>query len=94
MTEPDFKANVTSDVFWLRTIYTVIYFFVLKIMDFILIILVLTQWLLRLFTGKNNRSLQSFSWSLGVYYREVTHYLTGCSETKPFPFREWPERQD
>jgi len=90
MSQPNFKSSATSDVFWLRTIYTVIFLLVAKTLDLLLITITLTQWLFRLFSGDNQKTLKNFSFSLGMYYQQVTHYLTGCSEEKPFPFKEWP----
>jgi len=93
MNQTDFKSSATSDTFWLRTAYTVIYLIVAKFLDVMLISLTLIQWLFRLTTSNNNIALGNFSYSLGIYYQQVTHYLTGCSEEKPFPFKEWPEHR-
>lgn len=90
MNQPDFKSTATSDIFWLRTIYTIVYLMVAKVLGLLLIAITLIQWLFRLFNGDNQKTLKSFSFSLGIYYQQVTHYLTGCSDDKPFPFKEWP----
>lgn len=93
MSQTDFKKTVASDAFWLQTVYIVLFLMVARLLDVLLVSLALIQWLFRLLTRGNNEFLSSFSYSLGVYYQQVTHYLTGCSDIKPFPFREWPDHQ-
>lgn len=92
MSQTEFKKTVSSDAFWLHSIYIALFLMVSRVLDLLLLSLTLIQWLFRLLTGSNNRFLNEFCFSLGAYYQQITHYLTGCSDTKPFPFREWPER--
>ncbi|MDP2608516.1 MULTISPECIES: DUF4389 domain-containing protein [unclassified Oceanobacter] len=90
MSDVNFKTNVTSDAFWLRTIYTVIFIFVIRMLDLVLLLSTLVQWVSRLLTGRPQKELGKFCQSLGIYYQQVVYYLTGCNDDKPFPFREWP----
>jgi hypothetical protein len=90
MSDANFKTNVTSDAFWLRTIYTVIFIVVIRLLDLVLLLSTLVQWVSRLLTGHPHKELGGFCQALGIYYQQVVHYLTGCSDEKPFPFREWP----
>ena len=94
MSQTEFKKTVTSDAFWLSTAYIVLFLLVARVLDVLLFGLTLIQWLFRLLTGENNEFLIRFCASMGIYYQQVTHYLTGCSEDKPFPFREWPEHRN
>ena len=94
MRDSEFKSNVTSDRFWLRTIYTVIYVIVVRVLDLMLLLLTLVQWGYQLFTGSGHEKLGRFAFGLGVYYQQIVHYLTGCSDEKPYPFSDWPQPQD
>jgi len=87
------RNNVTSDSFWIRTIYTVIFVLISRVLDLVLLVTTLIQWLSQLISGEPNKSLQGFCYSLGIYYQQTTHFLTGVSEQKPFPFSDWPEAE-
>lgn len=88
----EFKSNVTSDAFWLKTLYTVGFFLVYRVLDILLLLVTLVQWVFTLLTGSPNTALAEFGASLGVYVQQIVHYLTGSSDEKPFPFQDWPQR--
>lgn len=87
----DLKQNVTSDAFWLRTLFVVLFFLVYRVIDLILLLLTVVQWLFRLLSGEPNEALQQFGNSLGIYVQQIIHYLTGASDEKPYPFKDWPD---
>lgn len=87
----DLKQNVTSDAFWLRTLFVVLFFLVYRVIDLILLLLTIVQWLFRLLSGEPNEALQQFGSSLGIYVQQIIHYLTGVSDEKPYPFKDWPD---
>ena len=88
----DLKESVTSDAFWLKTLYLIGFFIVYRVLDLVILLLGAVQWGFRLLTGEANRELASFGGSLGTYVGEIIHYLSGASEEKPFPFKDWPEK--
>ncbi|MGB1092427.1 MAG: DUF4389 domain-containing protein [Oceanobacter sp.] len=88
-----FKENVRSDSFWLHTLYLIVFLLVARVLDFVLFMATLVQWLFRLLSESGHSSLNRFCYSLGLYYRDVTHFLTGCSSEKPFPFSDWPSAE-
>lgn len=88
----DLKENVTSDAFWLKTLYLIGFFIVYRVLDLVILLLGAVQWGFRLLTGEANQELASFGGSLGTYVGEIIHYLSGASEEKPFPFKDWPEK--
>lgn len=87
----DLKENVTSDAFWLKTLYLVGFFIVYRILDLVVLILGAAQWLFRLLTGEVNTALAQFGAGLGTYNGQIIHYLSGASDEKPFPFKDWPD---
>ena len=87
----DLKDNVTSDAFWLKTIYLIAFFVVYRILDLVILVLGAAQWGFRLLTGEVNPALAQFGESLGSYIGQIVHYLSGASEEKPYPFQDWPD---
>ena len=87
----DYKQNVKSDAFWLRTLFMVLFFLVYRVIDVVLLLLTVVQWGFRLVTGEPNPALRQFGDSLGVYTQQIIHYLTGVSDEKPYPFMDWPD---
>ena len=87
----DLKDNVTSDAFWLKTIYLVGFFVVYRILDLVILFLGAAQWGFRLLTGDVNPALAQFGDSLGAYIGQIVQYLSGATEDKPYPFQDWPE---
>lgn len=86
----EFKTNVTSDAFWLRTLYVIGFFLVYRVLDLLLLLITVVQWFFTLFAGKPNNELAEFGGSLGIYVQQIVHYLSGNSDEKPFPFQDWP----
>ncbi len=76
---------------WLRIVsmllFAVIMYFVLAIICFI----GLFQFVVSLFTGKSNQHLREMGKSLSRYIAAIVKYISYYSESKPFPFSEWPE---
>lgn len=87
----DLKDNVTSDAFWLKTIYLIGFFVVYRILDLVILVLGAAQWGFRLLTGDVNPMLAQFGDSLGIYIGQIIQYLSGATEEKPYPFQDWPE---
>ena len=86
----EIKQSIESDAFWLRTLFIVLFSIVYRIIDVVVLFLVLVQWGFTLTTGQVNPALSQFSEGLACYIAQIVQYVTGCSETKPFPFTEWP----
>ncbi|HUH57268.1 MAG TPA: DUF4389 domain-containing protein [Pseudomonadales bacterium] len=88
-----FKDTVTSDSFWVKTLFVVMFFLVYRVLDIVLLLATLGQWLFTLITGSPHASLVKFGASLGLYLQQITFYLTSVSEDKPYPFQDWPRLQ-
>ena len=65
-----------------------------SITDLVLLLVVLTQTLLNMFSGEPSGSIQIFGKSLGVYLQQISEYLSYASDEKPFPFSDWPVVED
>lgn len=89
-----FKNNLTSEAFWLRLAFMMLSLLLLKIAAPILVLLVVGQFLYRLFNGSSHLAILKFSNSLGRFILHSYRFLSYQTESKPFPFNDWPEAQD
>ena len=85
------KSNLTSSKHWIRLVYMLLFAFFLYLASFVVGILVIVQFLFALITGVDNRKLRELGGSLTIYIKRVLLFLTFNSESKPFPFADWPE---
>lgn len=85
------KSNLTSSKHWIRLVYMLLFAFFLYVASFVVGILVIVQFLFALITGVDNRKLRELGGSLTIYIKRVLLFLTFNSESKPFPFADWPE---
>ena len=86
----DIKQSIKSDAFWLRTLFIIVFSVVYRILDVVVLFVVIVQWGFTLVTGQVNPALDQFSASLSTYIAQIVRYISGNSETKPFPFTDWP----
>lgn len=86
----DIKQSIKSDSFWLRTLFIIVFSVVYRILDVVVLFLVVVQWGFTLITGEVNPALNQFSAGLSCYIAQIVRYISGNTETKPFPFTDWP----
>lgn len=91
MKQNQIKQTVTSDAFWIKTLFIVMFFIVYRVLDIVLLLVTLGQWLFTLITGEPHPALVKFGGSLGLYLKQITFFLTGVTEEKPYPFQDWPK---
>lgn len=82
--------NITSDSFWIKTLYLILFFVIYRVLDVAVFLLLVIQWGFNLFTGESNPALTQFSSSLSVYIQQIVAFIGGASEEKPYPFSDWP----
>jgi hypothetical protein len=88
--ENNWKDNLKSESFWLRSLFMVFFFVVYRIVDIAVFLIAISQWFYVLLTGDANASLSRFAASLATYVSQIITYLSYSSEQKPFPFTDWP----
>lgn len=87
----DLQKNMKSRSTWVRALFMVAVLVLYFISRFVVLAVIVMQFLWVLFTTESNRQLREFGHSLALYTRETIDFLTYNSETKPFPFdSEWP----
>ncbi|MBI2603678.1 MAG: DUF4389 domain-containing protein [Deltaproteobacteria bacterium] len=76
---------------WLRALYMILFIVIVELTKTLLFAIVVLQFILVLFTNRQNSNLLKFSKALSRYVYEIYLYLTYNAETKPFPFGDWPK---
>lgn len=74
----------------LRLVFMVLFVFIYKVLDIVLLLIVFAQYLFHAITDKDNETLRQVGDGLSCYYFQIYRYLTYNSHEKPFPFSDWP----
>lgn len=73
-----------------RGLYVLLFWFILRISEFVVAGVAILTFGFKMATGKAQPKVQEFGDSLSTYVFQVVSFMTYKSETKPFPFQEWP----
>ena len=85
------KENVKNVDVWIRGLFIIIFGVILYIVVNVIIwLLVIFQFLIKVITGNLNQHLSDFSGGLTKYVFQILLYITFQSEERPFPFSPWP----
>jgi len=84
------KTQPFSPVIWRRGLYMLICAFLYNIAEVVVVAVAVLQFLMKLFTGEENRQLKIFGKGLSLFFYQTMQFLTFNSEEKPFPFNPWP----
>ncbi len=87
---PELRQRVSNTNTWLRfvfvfVLFTVIYFFLFRLLLWVTGLLILTQFLFMLFTGGTNTVLNNLNRRLATYVGQIWEYLLFCSDRFPLP---------
>jgi len=85
------KENVKNVDVWIRGLFIIVFGVILYFLFMIIWLLVVFQFLTKVFTGNLNDQLSNFSKGLTRYAFQILNYITFQSEERPFPFSPWPE---
>jgi len=89
--QKDLKEKILVKEKWVRC-FLMLFFVVIKyIVSWLIICVALFQFFTILLTDQLNNKLLEFSKRLNTYLLQIVNFLTFNSETKPFPFSNWPE---
>lgn len=86
----EIKNNLTSPEHWQRLVYMLLFAVMLHVASIAMWVLVALQFIFTLLTGKDNRNLRDLGKSMTLFISQALDYLTFNTETKPFPFADWP----
>jgi len=84
------KAHITDMNVWLRLLFMLLFAAIYAVTRFVLVAVVILQFMWVLFTADKNRPLLSFGNQLSTFVYQIYRYLTFNTECRPFPFSDWP----
>ncbi len=88
----DIKENAKNVDVWTRGLFILIYAVIFYFLFFLIWLVVIFQFLMKLITTELNDQLLEFSDSLTQYVSQILLYITFKSEERPFPFSPWPQK--
>jgi hypothetical protein len=88
--DPQIKSNLTSEKHWVRLVFMLLFAVSLYVALFLVVALIIVQFVFALITGADNAKLRELGYGLSSYIRQILMFLTFNSETKPYPFSDWP----
>jgi hypothetical protein len=91
---PDLKENFSNTTTWGRALFMLLFAIIYSIAEMVIGAVVIIQFLFVLFSGRVNERLLHFGGELSRFIYQVFLYLTYNTEEKPFPFADWPPRDD
>ncbi|MCA0894850.1 DUF4389 domain-containing protein [Microbulbifer agarilyticus] len=94
MSNEELKQNLTSTNQWLRLIYMVLFAVLLEVAGFVMLAVVIAQFLFAIVSGKANDNLRRLGDQISSYIYQTLQFLIYNTEEKPFPFSEWPESEE
>ena len=88
----DVKENLKSTNTWMRGLYMLLYLIFSRIAEMVLGVIILFQFLLKLFTGETNDRLLKLGQGISTYVYQCLQYLTFNTERRPYPLDlAWPD---
>lgn len=86
----EIKGRLEKHEIWVRIAYMIFFIFIYTVSKFIIIGIMLFQFLMLILIGNLNKHMLNFGQSLSTYLYQITIFLTYNSEQRPFPFSNWP----
>ena len=84
------RKNLAESSTWLRLIYIILFVVIFNIVEFVLWVVVLVQFLAKLFTGNVIAQVSALGQILATYIYQIVLFLTFKSDEMPYPFGPWP----
>ncbi len=84
------KSSLRTRSTWLRLVYMILFVIIFNVAEIVVTMVVVLQFLSKLFTGRVNARLQGLGQSLGSYLSQIVCFLTFQTEDMPYPFAHWP----
>lgn len=87
----DIVDNLRRPSAWIRVVFMVAFaVFLYIIIAPVILVLVIAQALFAVITGRENGNLRYLGSALTTYVSQILNFITYNSETKPFPFADFP----
>ena len=90
--EYDMNTIVKHKSIWLRLLYMILFAFLYSVAEFVILAVVVYQFLHVLITGGNkDDKIAALGAQLSAYVYQILQFQTFNTEDKPFPMADWPE---
>lgn len=87
----ELKTRLLSPEHWLRGLFMVLFVLIACVASYVMVVLVVIQFLFALVTGASEERLRTFGLQLSQYLFQILTFVTYNDEQKPFPFNDWPD---
>ncbi len=84
------KEHVVATATWARGFFILLFALIYTVAEAVLWLMVIVQFGFKLLTGETNPRLLEFSQRLSTFIYQILLYITFNSDSKPFPFSDWP----
>jgi hypothetical protein len=87
----DVKDNIKKQSTWMRGLYMLLFAFFYGLADFVLFMIVVFQFILKVLTGDTNDRLRKLGQSIATYIYQILQFLNFNTDHHPYPFGAWPK---
>ena len=74
---------------WIRLLYMLLFVLIANIVEAVVLITMIVQFIMKVSTGNANARLQSLGRQLGAYIQAIIGFLTYHTDAMPYPFSPW-----
>jgi hypothetical protein len=89
----EMRENLIDEGIWMRGVFMVLYLIAYNIVEVLILLVALFQFVAVLFTGRVNETVLRLGNNLSFFALETFQYLTFNSNLRPFPFSPWPDEE-
>jgi hypothetical protein len=89
----EMRENLIDEGIWMRGLFMVLFLIAYNIVEFLILLAALFQFVAVLFTGRVNETVLRLGNNLSLFALETFQYLTFNSNLRPFPFSPWPDEE-
>ena len=88
---PDPDDGAAPRNIWMRGLWMLVMAILFELGKTVLAVIALVQFVWMLVNKQKNQPIADFGVELGEWQGQVTRFLTGATEARPFPFAKWGE---
>jgi hypothetical protein len=89
--DQEIKQRLTRRDIWVRALFMVFFLLAYSVAEAVVVLLVLFQFVTILLTGHANQNALRLGYNLSTYVYQVLQFQTFNTESRPFPFSDWPD---
>ena len=89
----EMRENLIDEGIWMRGVFMVLFLIAYNIVEFLILLVALFQFVAVLLTGRVNQTVLRLGNNLSFFALETFQYLTFNSNLRPFPFSPWPDEE-